>query len=182
MALGLALRTFWRTLWNRDYAARVAELDRPAPQVEAPAKPQPTPEPKPAKAASPAPGRSEALDLLAALQREARFLDFIQESLAGYGAEDIKAAVLDVHRDCQKVLERMFAIKPLLDSEEGSRVEVPAGFDAARYTLSGNASGSAPYRGTLVHPGWQATKCDVPQWTGKAESSRVLAPAEVEVG
>ena len=55
------------------------------------------------------PARSEAITLLAALQREARFVDFIQESLAGYTDAQIGAAARDVHRDCGTVLKRMFA-------------------------------------------------------------------------
>ncbi len=173
---GLALRVFWRTLWNREFSERAETLFQPRlaePEPPAPAEPAPKPQVPT--------GRSDALNLLAALQREARFLDFLQESLEGYPAEDIKAAVIDIHRDSRQVVERMFGIRPLIDQEEGSSIEVPAGFDAARFTLTGQVSGSAPYRGQLMHPGWQATRCEVPRWTGSPEGSQVLAPAEVEV-
>ena len=90
------------------------------------------PAPRPQRAAggqgTPA---SEAITLLAALQREARFVDFIQESLAGYSDAQIGAAARDVHRDCGAVLERMFALRPAVAEEEGTEVEVPAGFDPA---------------------------------------------------
>ena len=64
---------------------------------------------KPPKAA-----RSEAITLLATLQREARFVDFIKEPLDGYSDAQIGAAARDVHRDCGKVLDRLFAIQSLV--------------------------------------------------------------------
>jgi hypothetical protein len=75
----------------------------------------------------------------------------------------------------------MFALRPVLSEGEGANVEVPAGFDAARYRLVGNVSGSPPFRGQLAHHGWEAAKCDVPAWSGGKESALVVAPAEVEV-
>ncbi len=85
---------------------RPATADRQAAVAEPP-KPQPKPEPK--KPAAAPRGRSEALTLLATLQREARFVDFIMESLEGYSDAQIGAVARDVHRDCGKVLERLFA-------------------------------------------------------------------------
>jgi hypothetical protein len=69
--------------------------------VAEPAKPQPKQDAK-KPAAAPRP-RSEALTLLATLQREARFVDFIKESLEGYSDAQIGAVARDVHRDCGKV-------------------------------------------------------------------------------
>jgi hypothetical protein len=125
--------------------------------------------------------RSEAITLLAALQREGRFVDFLKEELTGYGDAQIGAVARDLHRDCAKVVERMFAVKPLLTDAEGAAVEVPVGFDAGRYRLTGNIGRSPPFRGSLVHHGWQATACELPEWVGDEASSRVIAPAEVEV-
>jgi hypothetical protein len=79
------------------------------------------------------------------------------------------------------VLERSFGLKPLRSEAEGAALEVPAGFDAARIRLTGQVAGAPPYRGTLVHPGWVATRCELPEWTGGAEGALVVAPAEVEV-
>jgi hypothetical protein len=132
-------------------------------------------------AAPSSPQRSEAVTLLAALQREARFVDFIKESLDGASDEQIGAVVRDVHRDCGAVLERIFAIRPLVEQEEGSPVEIPAGFDSGRFHLTGNVQGSPPYRGKLGHHGWQATRSDVPAWNGQRDSARVISPSEVEL-
>ncbi len=134
---------------------------------------------QPAKPTKPA--RSEALTLLAALQREGRFVDFLKEPLTGYSDAQVGAVARDLHRDCGKVVERMFAVAPLLSDAEGAALEIPAGFDAARYRLTGNVGGAPPLRGALVHPGWQATLCELPTWSGSDTASRVIAPAEVEV-
>ncbi len=172
----LAIRVFFLVLFNREIAAEVRRL-LGAPEAAAP-------EGRKAPAAPPAPARpvrSEAITLLAALQREARLIDFIKEPLDTYGDAQIGAAVRDVHRDCAAVLERLFAIRPVVEQQEGSRVEVPAGFDAGRYRLTGNVGGEPPFAGALVHHGWQATACNLPTYTGSQAAGRVIAPAEVEL-
>jgi len=174
--LGLAFRVFWRVLTDAVFARGLAPLlagppATPAPPIE---KKPPAPEIKP-------PARSEALTLLAVLQREARLVDFLQEPIATYSDAQVGAAVRDIHRDSAAVLDRLFALKPLLDQSEGASIEVPAGFDAARYRLTGNVSGAPPFRGTLRHPGWVATRVNLPEWTGSADSANVVAAAEVEL-
>ena len=57
---------------------------------------------------------------------------------------------------------------------------MPREFDPAALRLTGNLVGE-PLRGTLQHPGWKATRCEIPQWTGEETSALVVAPAEVEV-
>jgi len=177
----LAIRVFFLTLFSAAVAEGVQRLlgernrDRGAPG-------EPAAVPKaPAAPGRRAAVRSEALTLLATLQREARLIDFIQESLGGYSDAQVGAAARDVHRDCAKVLSRLFAIQPIVFEPEGAEVEVPAGFDAGRYRLTGNVAGEPPFRGRLVHPGWQATLCELPSWSGSAEAARVLAPVEVEL-
>jgi hypothetical protein len=117
---------------------------------------------------------------LAALQREGRLVDFLLEPITDYADAQVGAAVRDIHRDCGKVLERMFAIRPLVDAAEGSSLEVAGESD--EYRLVGKVGGTPPFRGTLVHPGWKATKCEIPAWTGSGSAARVVAPAEVEMG
>ncbi|MFO0899790.1 MAG: DUF2760 domain-containing protein [Pirellulales bacterium] len=171
--LVLAFRAFFAVLFDRSSAERVAQCLLPAPAAET--------APEPAKPAPKAARRSDAVQLLATLQREARLVDFLLEPIAGYADDQIGAAVRNVHRDCQGVLERAFGLKPLFAEAEGSPLEVPAGFDAARIRLTGQIAGDPPYQGTLVHAGWLATRCELPEWTGKAEGALVVAPAEVEV-
>jgi hypothetical protein len=143
---------------------------------------KPTPSPPPKQPPAPKPSvRNDAITLLATLQREARFVDFVQESLAGYTDAQIGAAARDVHRDCGVVLNRLFALRPAIDQEEGAEVEIPAGFDPIRWRLTGNVGGQPPLRGRLVHPGWEATICELPTWSGSAAAARVVAPAELEL-
>jgi hypothetical protein len=146
-------------------------------QAKLPEKPESRPAPKqPPKAI-----RSEAVTLLATLQREARFVDFIKEPLDGFSDAQIGAAVRDVHRDCAKVLDRLFALRAMVDQEEDSPVEVPPGFDAGRYRLTGNVAGDPPFHGRLAHHGWEAAEVQLPAWSGTQLSARVVAPVEVEL-
>lgn len=161
-------------------AEKIAPTVRPPAALPAPepeAKTSPPPKTKPAP--SPAPARSDALTLLEILQREARLIDFLQEDLASYDDAQIGAAVRDVHRDSAKVLQRLFELKPVLEQEEGDSVPL-AGQSGGRIRQIGNVRESAT-QGTVVHAGWQATKSDLPKWTGSREVERIIAPAEVEV-
>jgi hypothetical protein len=127
------------------------------------------------------PARSEALTLLAALQREARLVDFLMEPLDGYSDQQVASAVRDIQTDSRKVLERIFALQPLRSENEGSQITVPAGFDAGAFKLTGNVAGEAPYTGELMHPGWTAGKLDLPVWQGSDDSAKIVAPTEVEL-
>jgi hypothetical protein len=172
--IGLAFRAFFAILFNRAVAERASSLfeDKALPKVTA-AEPAPPAEKKPAKAL-----RSDALTLLETLQREARLIDLCQDSLDAYSDEQIGAAARNVLRDSGQVLKRLFDLRPV--ASEGEALEVADGFDPARYRLTGNVA-RPPYRGRVTHGGWQATRCELPQWTGAKESALVVAPAEVEV-
>src|SRR4051812_44926954 len=126
----LSFKVWWRTLRDEAFADRVRPL------VEAAALPAPAPvtppAPPPARVETrpSAPARSEALNLLAVLQREARLIDFLKENIAPYSNDQIGAAVRDVHRDAAAALQRLFDLQPVLQQAEGSPVDVPNGFDA----------------------------------------------------
>jgi Domain of unknown function (DUF2760) len=173
--LGTAFRAFWRALRDKAFAEQARQL------LESKALPSPSAPAVVAPVAPPRPARSEALNLLALLQREARLVDFLKENIAGYSNDQIGAAVRDVHRDASAVLERVFSLRPVMTEAEGGTVQVPAGADAGRVRLVGNVTGQAPYRGALRHAGWEATKVELPQWSGSDASARVVAPAEVEL-
>jgi hypothetical protein len=178
MRLWLAIRVFFAVLLSAERAGRVQQALAAEPPGESE---RPTASPTQARPKPAGPSRSDALTLLATLQREARLLDFVQESLDSFSDAQIGAAARDVHRDCGRVLARMFEIQPLIDQPEGAAVEVPSGFDAARYHLTGNVTGQPPFQGQLAHHGWQAAKCELPTWAGKSEAALLLAPAEVEL-
>lgn len=181
MRLRLAMRAFLRVLADGVLAAKVAAIldgksssAAVAPELRPAARERPA---VPARASS----RSDAITLLATLQREARFVDIVKEPLGDYSDAQIGAAARDVLRDCGNVLERLFALRPLVQQEEGSEMELSAGYDAARFRLAGNVQGVPPFRGTVVHHGWEATRCEIPQWSGRDESARVVAPIELEL-
>src|SRR5687768_10160328 len=130
--IGTAFRAFFRALGNAAFAEQVRRLldEQPVQQIAQPAAP-------PAKVAPPAaapvkapPHRSEALTLLAVLQREARLVDFLKENIAGYADDQVGSAVREIHRDASAALERMFALQPVRTEAEGATITVPAGFDA----------------------------------------------------
>lgn len=121
-----------------------------------------------------------ALQLLGLLQREARFVDFIQEDVAPYADAEIGAAARVVHAGCRKVLAEHFTLAPVRAEAEGARITLAAGFDAAAVRLSGNVVGQAPFTGQLTHRGWQATEVRLPQLTD-ARAAAIIAQAEVEL-
>jgi hypothetical protein len=185
--LSLAFGTFFKTVGDAEFAARVRDdqvgpIAAPAP---APA-PAPTPTPVPAAAPAPVPVQlreatpDAALQLLTLLQREARLIDFAHENLASYADADIGAAARVVHEGCARVLKDHFTIAPVRTEAEGARVTLEEGFDAASVRLTGNVVGKAPFKGTLSHRGWKATDVRLPQ-LAKEHDARVLAPAEVEL-
>ena len=179
--VSLAFGSFFSTLSDAGYAARVQDLREhaeaaPAP-APAPVAPAPVaPAPVPLKEASP----DAALQLLALLQREARLIDFAQESLAGYSDADIGSAARLVHEGCARVLREHFTLAPVRLEAEGSRVTLPAGFDARAVRLTGNLVGQAPFTGALSHRGWRATEVRLPKLASGHDAS-VLAQAEVEL-
>ena len=123
---------------------------------------------------------ASALQLLGLLQREARFVDFVQEDVVGYTDAEVGAAARVVHEGCRKVLGAHFSIAPVRSEPEGSRVTLAAGFDAAAVRLTGNVVGQAPFTGTLGHRGWRVTEVRLPQLTDE-KAAAVLAQAEVEL-
>ncbi|QOL47686.1 DUF2760 domain-containing protein [Massilia litorea] len=181
--LSLAFGTFFKTIGDAEFAARVRD-DEVGP-VAAPA-PAPAPAPVPAAAPAPVPVQlreatpDAALQLLTLLQREARLIDFAHENLAAYADADIGAAARVVHEGCARVLKDHFTIQPVRSEAEGARVTLDEGFDAASVRLTGNVVGKAPFKGTLSHRGWKATDVRLPQ-LAKEHDARILAPAEVEL-
>jgi len=181
--IGLAFQLFFEILFNADVAQKASKLKAlPEPEKEVPRQMAETTDWTPPKEIAEKQDRKgiEALILLATLQREARFLDLIQEDLSEYDDAQIGAAVRDVHRDTKSVLQRMFAIEPIRTEEEGTQVEI-ANSNSDEIRLVGNVSDQSPTTGTLQHQGWKATKCDLPDYSGTLQQAQILNPAEVEV-
>jgi hypothetical protein len=188
--IALAFGSFFSILARPDFAAGVERL-----RAGAPAAPTPAPVPAPAPvvvapvAAAPAPApvplvqaapHAAALQLLGLLQRDARFVDFIEEDIKAYGDADIGAAARVVHEGCRKVLREHFTLEPVRSEAEGSRVTLPAGFDATAVRLSGNLVGQAPFTGTLGHRGWRVSETRLPR-LAEGHDPSIIAQAEVEL-
>lgn len=136
----------------------------------------PAPEPVVLKEATP----DAALQLLGLLQSQARFIDFIKEDIKGFSDADIGIAARVVHEGCNKAINEHFTVAPIRTEAEGGKISLPKGFDAASVRLTGNIVGEAPFTGTLIHKGWQATSVRLPKLT-QGHNANVLAPAEVEL-
>ncbi len=121
-----------------------------------------------------------ALQLLNLLQKEARFIDFIKEDITAYNDADIGVAARVVHEGCNKAINEHFSLAPIRTEQEGSNITVPVGFDASAIRLTGNIVGAAPFSGTLVHKGWQATEVRLPKLT-QGHNPNIVAAAEIEL-
>lgn len=121
------------------------------------------------------------LILLQTLQEKGRFVDFFLEDIESFSDAQIGAAVRQVHKECRKELEELFAIRPLLNEKEGDTVTIQEGFDPKEIKLVGNVSGKGPYKGKVAHPGWICKKEALPKALGGLDKKAVLAPAEIEV-
>jgi hypothetical protein len=167
--LWFAWLCFFRVLFSSPFAARVWAAREPS------RLPAPAPVPAPARAAT-----TSALQLLSLLQREGRFVDFVQQDIASFPDADVGAAARVVHDGCRKALRAHATIDPVRAEEEGSRVTLAAGFVADEIKLTGSVAGGPPYTGVLRHRGWRATRFDLPEVVGGYDA-RILAAAEVEV-
>ncbi|MFM0325027.1 DUF2760 domain-containing protein [Caballeronia glebae] len=186
--MSIAFGAFFGILGNASFAGRVQRL-REAPHAPeaAPVAPQP---PKPAAApvqpVQPAPSALKesspvaALQLLGLLQREARFIDFVEEDIANYSDADIGAAARLVHDGCRAVLREHFTVKPVRSEAEGTRVTLQEGFDAAAVRLTGNVVGKPPFSGSISHRGWKVEDTRLPKLAPSHDAS-IVAPAEVEL-
>lgn len=179
--MGLAFRLFFKALAGGKTADDLQAVlqgksvdSKPITPSLPPPESRVAPEPKPV-----ARSQNDAITLLATLQREARLLDLVQEPLEQYPDAQVGAAARDVLRDTRKVLDRICGIKPLLSESEGSRVDIPVDASPMRWKISGASASSK--QGTVVHPGWQATHCQLPQWNGTTADALVIAPAEVDL-
>jgi Domain of unknown function (DUF2760) len=121
-----------------------------------------------------------AAQMLAVLQRDGRLIDFLMEDIAPYSDAQIGAAVRNVHSGCRDAVRRYLTLTPVLDTEEGARITIDSGHNAARVKVIGNVVGQPPFQGVVRHRGWSLNGSELPSLPSTAPS--VIAPAEVEVG
>ncbi len=167
--VSLAFAAFFRVLFDGAFAWRVRALQAGAPSTpSAPTVPREGLE------------HAGALHFLAVLQRDGRFIDFLQEDVAAYSDAEIGGAARVVHEGCKKALASALVLEPVLPEPDGASVAVPQGFDAASIRLTGNVVGHPPFKGSLKHHGWRAKTVTLPS-APTGQDPRILAPAEVEL-
>ncbi|WP_022853854.1 DUF2760 domain-containing protein [Thermodesulfatator atlanticus] len=149
------------------------EPEGPEEKPKTPAPKEPTPAPSEAS--------SEPEKYLAAflgvLQKEGRFLDFLNENLDAYDDAQIGAAVRAIHRKLKQTVFETVELSPVVNAKEGSEIIIEEDFDRKAIRLIGNIKGEPPYQGILRHPGWCYKKINLP----KPKQEKILAPAEVEI-
>lgn len=159
MGLTTAFKAFFRAISDGKFSTKVDELL------------------KEMKTLPPGPPPPTAAQLLAIFQKEGRLLDFLTESLEGFGDAQVGGVARGVHSGCAKVLQQYLKLEPVLNQQEGDAVEIPAGFDAGQIRLVGKVQGDPPFNGTLRHHGWKLSSAKLPD----LKSQEVLVPAEVEL-
>lgn len=120
------------------------------------------------------------LHLLGVLQREGRFVDFLQEDIAMYEDNQIGAAVRNIHSSCRKVINKNLPIKPIAEGSEGEQITVEKGFDPDAIKLTGRVTGEPPFKGIIRHKGWRAQKLELPDLSA-IQDPTIISPAEVEI-
>ena len=165
--LTLAIRAFGRILADHTFARAVSGLEQSEPMPIAP---------PPLRETSP----DSALQLLAMLQQEGRFVDFLEENVSAYSDAEIGGAARVVHEGCRKAIRDHLRFEPVRAEAEGEKLTLAAGFDAATVRLTGNVVGEPPFTGALAHRGWRVTEIHLPR-LAEGHDVRVLAPAEVEL-
>lgn len=190
--LPIALYSFARAIIDPGYAHTLTDLYITGASTVPALSPEPeqpkTPEPRTLAQPIPAPPAAKlqdappdsALVLLGLLQKEGRFVDFLQEDITGYSDQEIGSAARVVHQGCQRVMSEYLSIAPVRDESEGSRVTLGKGFDPAAVRPTGNVVGDPPFTGALVHRGWRAVDVRLPK-IASSRDVRILAAAEVEL-
>ena len=120
------------------------------------------------------------LHLLSVLQREGRFVDFLQEEIEIYEDDQIGAAVRNIHSSCRKAINKSLPIKPIAEGNEGEQITVEKGFDPDAIKLTGQVTGEPPFRGIIRHKGWRAQKLELPDLSAIKDPT-IISPAEVEI-
>ncbi|HEY0466470.1 MAG TPA: DUF2760 domain-containing protein [Polyangiaceae bacterium] len=171
--------TSFRILFDGRFAAKVALLpdgDLPAESQQPAALPSEPPE-APRKQAAPV-SANAALQLLTLLQREGRFVDFVQQDLTSFGDADIGAAARVVHEGCRRAIRAHARVVSVRNEAEGSALTLERASEDVK--LVGNVAGSAPFRGVLRHRGWRVEELTLPTVVG-AHDPTLVAPAELEL-
>jgi hypothetical protein len=170
--LWLSWSCAFRVLFDANYAARVAAA------AEAPADALPAAVSEAKVEAAPASSSGAALQLLSLLQREGRFVDFVEQDITSFSDADVGAAARLVHEGCRRALHSHSRIVSVRSEAEGAPLTLERA--SADVKLVGNVAGSAPFRGVLRHRGWRIERFELPTLIG-SHDPKLVAPAELEL-
>lgn len=162
MGLALAFKAFFKCLGKNPQAEEIARVLQPEEQKQLEA---------------PRPSYSTSAQLLAAFQKEGRFIDFLQEDLSGFGDAQVGSVSRSVQEGCRKVLKQYLTLAPVMTEKEGDSVTIEQGFDPHKISLVGKVEGDPPFKGQLRHHGWLLEKDELPD----LGAPNVLLAAEVEL-
>jgi len=177
--LWLSWLTSFRILFDGRFAAQVALLKDGGAPAEPPRPAElPTEAPRAPVPEAPLRSHDSALQLLTLLQREGRFVDFVQQELAAFADADIGAAARVVHEGCRRALRAHARVVSVRNEAEGSTLTLERASEDVK--LVGNVAGSAPFRGVLRHRGWRVEELTLPTVVG-AHDPALVAPAELEL-
>ena len=125
------------------------------------------------------------VQFLARLQEKGRLVDYLMDDITPYSNEQVGVVGRVVHQGCREVLRSAFDIVPVHGGQEQESVVLAGDFDAGAYRLVGKVPEHPPYKGTVLHRGWKATRISLPrvnETVRDSAASKIIAPAEVEVG
>jgi hypothetical protein len=176
--LWLSWSCFFRVLFDGGFAARVAALCEQEASEALPAPSDKAPPATPVAATPSVSPESGALQLLSLLQREGRFIDFVEQEVTAFSDADVGAAARVVHEGCRRALHAHARIASVRGEAEGAALTLERASGDVK--LVGNVAGSAPYRGVLRHRGWRVEELKLPTLIG-AHDPKLVAPAELEL-
>ena len=121
-----------------------------------------------------------AKQLLAILQQQGRFIDFVYTNIDHYSDAEIATAARILHQGCQKALKQHCKLSAIRSEIEGGGVALEHGFDRYRIHLTGNIQNQEHFQGTLIHKGWKIDHLMLPTLSENANPN-IIQPAEIEV-
>ncbi|MGL4419596.1 MAG: DUF2760 domain-containing protein, partial [Gemmataceae bacterium] len=177
------LRVAGRATFDPNFAAKVNELmglptsTMPVPAASMTPSPAVAPRGGIVAAAKPSLG---PVRILAVLQAESRFVDFLLEDISPFPDAQVGQAVREIHRKAQAVLKQHLVMEPVVGASEGETTTIPKGFDASAIRVLGNVTGTPPYTGQVQHPGWRVREVKL-QPLPAGQDENVLQPAEIQL-
>jgi hypothetical protein len=172
----------FRIVFDAAFATKVLALETPelGPTQQPAATPPQREDAQPPVALAPIESAEDgARLLLRLLQRDGRFIDFVQQDITTFGDSDVAAAARVVHEGCRRALAGHAKIAPVRSEAEGSKLTLDAE-QAARVKLIGEVTGKPPFAGVLRHRGWKLESLKLPTRVGGSDPA-ILADAEVEL-